>query len=116
MKCWTSYTGVSFLNKNHLPKDIICEFVSAGELFNVTDVELKCGIAQPSINAFKCGYGNVQEHLRDFGFYWTGIAINIWQGKSSPVALYSIKNPIRIPSLRLFNSSWIARWFYCYTR
>ena len=52
MEFETSYAGVSFLNKNHLPKDTICEFVSTGELFNVTAVELRCVIAQPSINVF----------------------------------------------------------------
>lgn len=61
MKCLTSYAGISFLNKNHLPNDRAS--VSAGEQFEVTDMELRCVITQPSINVSKCGYGPVQEHL-----------------------------------------------------
>ena len=111
MKCWTGYAGASFLNKNHLPKVIIYEFVSAGELLDVTDVELRCVIAQPSINVFIYGYGTVQNHLHDFGFNWIGTTIDIWQEKPSPVALNSTDNPIWHPSLRLSNSSWIAAGF-----
>lgn len=69
MKCWTSYAGIFFLNKNHLLKDIIWESVSAGELFDVTNVKLRGVIAQPLIDVSKCGYGPVQEHLHDLDLY-----------------------------------------------
>lgn len=76
VRCWTSYAGISFLAKNHLPEDNIWEFVWAGELFDVTDMELRCVIAKPSINVSKRGYGPDQEHLHDLELYWTGIAID----------------------------------------
>ncbi len=78
--------------------------VSAGELFEVADVELRCIIAQPSTNVSKCGYGPVQEHLYDLGPYWTGIANDIWQIEPSLVALYLTDNPIQISTVQLFNN------------
>ena len=71
--------------------------VSAGDLFDVADVVLRCIIAQPSTNVSKCGYGPVQEHLYDLGPYWTGTANDIWQGEPSLVALYSTDNPFKFP-------------------
>ena len=116
MKCWTGYAGASFLNKNHLPKVIIYEFVSAGELLDVTDVELRCVIAQPSINVFIYGYGTVQNHLHDFGFNWTGTAIDIWQEKPLPVALNSTDNPSLASIATTIQQFMDSRWFYCYMK
>ena len=79
--------------------------VSAGELFEVADVELRCIITQPSTNVSKCGYGPVQGHLYDLAPYWTGIANDIWQVEPSLVALYLTDNPIQISTVQLFNNS-----------
>ena len=59
---------------------------SAGELFEVGEVEQRCIIVQPSTNVLKCGYGPVQEHLHDLRPSWIGIATDIWQVEPSLVA------------------------------
>ena len=76
--------------------------VSAGELFEVADVELRCIIAQPSPTVTKCGYGHVQEDLYNLGPHWTG-ANNIWQGEPSLVALYCTGNPTQSSAVQLFD-------------
>ena len=60
-----------FSQQERLAKGCYMGIVSAGELFVVADVELRCIIAQPSANVPKCGYGPVQEHLYDLAPYWT---------------------------------------------
>ena len=94
-----------FSQQERLAKGCYMGIVSAGELFDVADVELRCIIAKPSSNVSKCGYGPVQEHLHDLGPYWTGIAIDIWQGEPSVVALYLSDNPIQVLTVQLFNNS-----------
>ena len=50
-----------FSQPERLTKGCYMGIVSAGELFEVADVELRCIITQPSTNVSKCGYGPVQE-------------------------------------------------------
>ena len=86
--------------------------VSAGELFEVSDVELRCIIAQPSTNVSKCGYGHVQENLYDLGPHWTE-ANDIWQGEPSLVALYFTGNPIQSSAVQLFDGLGMSTWVLC---